>query len=302
MNYQIEIKQIVDFPRVRIYRDFIRTLITEKGIRTSGSSFLFYYIVLCSYANYRISYRRLESITYTVGPGEWICTVSDLQEWFRCRFQHQAISILNQLEQQNYISYTMLGNRKLIKFKITGWKKDNTALDYSCPCKKNDGFFFFPIAKVHELIGMGKCSEMDILLDLWIHAIYNDPQGYSTAQQFSISRHHFDRNGQPMKSPWRLQIVNGKGIKVTNQNGGAYMQSGSFSAQKNAFIQLSDIDLYTLLKRADSYITQWENCISASLISNGKQMLSYQQAQRQNQSTNTSQQPHYPQQGIPGAA
>lgn len=37
MHYQIEIKQIVDFPRVRIYRDFIRTLITEKGIRTSGS-------------------------------------------------------------------------------------------------------------------------------------------------------------------------------------------------------------------------------------------------------------------------
>lgn len=22
---------------------------------------------------------------------------------------------------------------------------------------------------------MGKCSEMDMLLDMWIHAIYNDP-------------------------------------------------------------------------------------------------------------------------------
>lgn len=129
-----------------------------------------------------------------------------------------------------------------------------------------------------------------------------DSQGYSTAQQFSISRHSFDRNGQPMKSPWRLQIVNGKGIKVTNQNGGSYMQSGSFAVQKNTFIQLSDMDLYTLLKRTDSYITQWENCISASLISNGKQMLSYQQAQRQNQSTNTSQQPYCQSHGIPGAA
>lgn len=129
-----------------------------------------------------------------------------------------------------------------------------------------------------------------------------DAQGYSIAQQFSISRHAFNQNGQPMKSPWRLQIVNGRGIKVTNQNGGAYMKSGSFVMEKNAFIQLTDMDLYTLFKRADSYITQWENVISAALISNGKQMLAYQQSQRQSQNQNANQQPYYPQQGAPGAA
>lgn len=93
MNYKLELKQIVEFPRCRIYRDFIQTLITTKSIRTTGGSFLFYYLVLCSYANYRTSYRRMEHITYTIGPGEWICTVTDLQEWFRCRFQHQALSM-----------------------------------------------------------------------------------------------------------------------------------------------------------------------------------------------------------------
>lgn len=174
MNYQIELKQIVEFPRCRIYRDFIHTLISDKSIRTNGSTCLFYYIVLCSYANYRISYRRIEHITYTITPGEWICTISELQSWFRCRFQHQTISILNQLEKLNYITFSMLGNRRIIKFKITDWQKNNTALEYNCPCKKDTGFFFFPISKVHELISLGKCSEMDILLDLWIHAIYND--------------------------------------------------------------------------------------------------------------------------------
>ena len=182
MNYQIEIKQIVEFPRCRIYRDFIRSLITNKSIRTNGSSFLFYYIVLCSYANYRSSYRRMEQITYMIGPGEWICTITDLQSWFRCRFQHQALSIMSELKKQNYISYTTLGNRKIIKFRIIDWPKDNTVLEYSCPCQKDNGFFFFPISKVHELISMDKSSEMDILLDLWIHAIYNDPhvQGSSS--------------------------------------------------------------------------------------------------------------------------
>ena len=174
MDYQLEIKQIVEFPRCRIYRDFIQTLIADKSLRTNGGSYLFYYIVLCSYANYRTSYRRLEHLIYTVSPGEWICPLKELQSWFRCRFQHQAISILNTFEELNYISYTIMENGNIVKFRISDWANDNTISEYNYPCKKDTGFFFFPISKIHELINMGKCSEMDILLDLWIHAIYND--------------------------------------------------------------------------------------------------------------------------------
>ncbi len=137
-----------------------------------------------------------------------------------------------------------------------------------------------------------------------------DAQGYSTAQQFSISRHTNDSSGRPMKSPWRIQIVNGKGVKVQNQKGGSYMKSGSFLSEKNAFIQLTDMDLYTLLKRTDSYITNWEACIAPSLITNGKQAYEKQQqdwqAQNQAQSQDQDyaqdvqypgQNPHYPQNG-----
>ena len=79
MEYQLELKQIVEFPRCRIYRNFIQTLANDKGIRTTGGSFLFYYLMLCSYANYSTSNRRMEHLTYTVSPGEWICRVSELQ-------------------------------------------------------------------------------------------------------------------------------------------------------------------------------------------------------------------------------
>jgi len=176
MNYQLEIKQIVDYPRCRIYRDFLRTLMKDSDIRTNGSSYLFYYMILCSYANFRTSYLRFEGITYLLGPGEWICKTSELSEWFRTRFQHQAVSILDFLQEQHYITYTKLGRGNLIKFSITGWNKNNTSLNYNYPCQKDVGFFFFPVASVHELISIGKCSEMDIVLDLWIHAIYNDEQ------------------------------------------------------------------------------------------------------------------------------
>ena len=176
MNYQLEIKQIVDYPRCRIYRDFLRNLMEDRDIRTNGSSYLFYYMVLCSYANFRTSCRKLEGISYLVEPGEWVCTTTELSKWFRTRFQHQAVSILDFLQEQHYLSYTRLGRGNLIKFQITGWHKNNTTLDYNYPCLKDVGFFFFPISAVHELISMGKCSEMDIVLDLWIHAIYNDEQ------------------------------------------------------------------------------------------------------------------------------
>ena len=111
-----------------------------------------------------------------------------------------------------------------------------------------------------------------------------DQSGYSTAQQFAISRHSRMPDGQEMKNPWRLQITNGRGIKGFNKNGGAYIQSGSFVAEKTAFIQLTDMDLYQLLKRVDSYITRWENCISTPLFTNGKQLLANWLAQRQRMS------------------
>ena len=63
--YQLQIKQVVDYPRCRIYRQFVHRLMADRSIRTSGGSGLFYFTVLCSYANFRTSYRRIDGISYT---------------------------------------------------------------------------------------------------------------------------------------------------------------------------------------------------------------------------------------------
>lgn len=175
-SYQLEIKQIVDYPRCRIYRQFIQNLMADRSIRTNGGSGLFYYTVLCNYANFRTSYRRIDGIGYTVYPGEWICTVKELAMWFRTRLLCQAVSILDELQKRHLISYLVLDRGKVIKYKIRDWKKHNTVLDYNCPCQKDTGFFFMPVVIATELISAGRCSEMDILLDLWLSAIYNDSQ------------------------------------------------------------------------------------------------------------------------------
>ncbi len=175
-SYQLEIKQIVDYPRCRIYRQFIQNLMADRSIRTNGGSGLFYYTVLCNYANFRTSYLRIDGIGYTVYPGEWICTVKELSAWFRTCFQYQAVSILDELQKRHLISYLFLDRGKVIKYKIRDWKKQNTVLDYNCPCQKDTGFFFMPAVVATELVSAGRCSEMDILLDLWMSAVYNDSQ------------------------------------------------------------------------------------------------------------------------------
>ena len=175
-DYQLELRQIVDYPRCRIYREFMQTLIADRSIRTGGCSGLFYYVVLCSYANFRTSYRRIDRISYTVYPGEWVCSIADVTEWFRVRFHYQAFAILKSLQDRQLITFTRLGRGHIVKFSITDWRRNNTALDYNCPCQKDSGFFFIPVSTATELISAGRASEMDVILDLWISAIYKDQQ------------------------------------------------------------------------------------------------------------------------------
>ena len=144
-EYKLEIKQVVDYPRCRIYRQLLQCLIKDPNIRTGGSSGLFYYTVLCGYANFRSSYKRIDGISYTVYPGEWICRISELKKWFRTRTVKQALCIIKDLQERHMLKYSILGHGKLIKYKIENWAKSNRVLDYNAPCQKDTGFFFLPM-------------------------------------------------------------------------------------------------------------------------------------------------------------
>lgn len=174
-TYNLEIKQIVNYPRCRIYREFVQSLLNDRNIRTNGRTGLFHYTVLCSYANFRTSYQRIEGVSYTVYPGEWVCRLAELVKWFRLRTHSDALTILNELQECGVIHFSLIGRgNNIVKYSITNWAQFNTVLDYNCRCQKDTGFFFLPISTAAELVCLGKCSEMDALLDMWITAVYND--------------------------------------------------------------------------------------------------------------------------------
>lgn len=65
-EYKLEIKQLVDYPRCRIYRQFIQLLMSETDIRVGSRAGLFHYTVLSCYANFRTSYKCIDGISYPV--------------------------------------------------------------------------------------------------------------------------------------------------------------------------------------------------------------------------------------------
>ena len=117
-EYELQIKQVVDYPLCRMYRQFVQSLIKDRNIRLNGGSGLFYYTVLCSYANFRVSYRHIDGIRHVVNPGEWIVTVKELSGLLRTRFQHHVYSILDELQEHHLISYSTMSGNKIIKYSI----------------------------------------------------------------------------------------------------------------------------------------------------------------------------------------
>lgn len=174
MQYQLKLQQLVTYARCRIYRKFIRSLSDDFNIRLNGDSQLFYFLILCSHANFRTSHITVDGVSYTVAPGEWMMSLQELTRLFRKKRIKDTVDILKSLSEKNFIQYMISHRNTFVKFSINNWSKFNTVVEANAPCTKDDGFFFFPYRLVSEFIGSGKCSEMDIILDLWLNTIYND--------------------------------------------------------------------------------------------------------------------------------
>lgn len=174
MKNQLSTKQLVRFPYCRIYRRFLNRIVENAAIRKQGQALLFRYAVLFSLANFRPALRTVDGVRYAMQAGEWVATYRELCERLHLRTHKQARTLLYQLESMNLIEMQEVTHRKLVRFKICCWRKTNTTLSYSAPCPKDTGFFFFPVAQILDLIGAGRCSEADMLLDLWMNTVYQD--------------------------------------------------------------------------------------------------------------------------------
>ena len=230
----------------------------------SGGSGLFYFVVLCAYANFRTSYKRIDGISFTIYPGEWIMSVEELSRYFRTRFRRQTLAAMEGLQKKGLISFLILGHGKLVKFKIRGWRHHNTILDYNAPCQKDTGFFFFPVSTATELISAGHCSEMDAVLDLWLNTVYNDPQVLGS----DVGPVVYLRNGTgcplvsyaELASRWGVsKATAGRYLKRMTERG--YLQLAAFPGTHGTTIYLQNY-LSTMFQISDIVVDKEEIAMS----------------------------------------
>ena len=204
MAYILEIKQIVDYPRVRIHRELIQKLLADETLSRQGNCRLFSFMVLCSYANFRSSRIRIEGISHLIGPGEWICSLWEIAGWFGCKRLYQATAILEELAQGGFIKFWTHPCTKLIHYQIQNWGTFNTVLEYECRCQKDCGFFFFPISFGKRLMEGKRCSDRDILMDLWLNTIYKDER--VKGSEIGPVVYFRDGSGDPLTSCSKLAL------------------------------------------------------------------------------------------------
>lgn len=267
MQYQLKIQQLVTYSRCRIYRNFIKTLSDDKAIRLNGDSHLFYFMALCSHANYQFNRISIDGIYYAIAPGEWIISIRELKELFRKKTAKAALAVLDELSSDNHLTYSVLHHKQYVKYSITNWSKFNTSLEADVPCQKDVGFFFFPYHLVTEFIGNGKCSEMDIVLDLWLNAVYND----SRIPGSDVGPVTYFRNGtrspligyEDLGKRWGVsKSTAGRMIRKLEDNG--YIKSVSFQGKYGSAIYLCNY-LSTMFNISDVIIDKEEVAMSLNI-------------------------------------
>lgn len=174
-------KQLVSFPKVRIQKHWFRYHFDHKEYKNEGSLHLFSLMALYSYANFRSNKRNLFDDWHMEAPGQWICHLGSLPRIMRVHSKAEALELLDYFLDLGLINYEYIKEGKeFIRYEITDWKRHCAHCDYNYYSYKGRGFFFFPLPVGRVLIrasqkrGEMKFSELDAIMDLWLHTIVND--------------------------------------------------------------------------------------------------------------------------------
>ena len=176
-------QQLVCFPKVRVYKPWFRHFNDHKDFRNEGTVHLFSLMALFSYANFRSNERVINDDRYMEAPGQWICKLGALPRILRVHSKTQALELMEYFENHGFLTFEILDEEKeILRFTIADWKEHCTHLQYNYYSYKGSGFFFFPLPVGRLLLKAARrevgivFSELDAIMDMWLHTILNDPK------------------------------------------------------------------------------------------------------------------------------
>lgn len=176
-------QQLVCFPKVRVYKPWFRHFNDHKDFRNEGTVHLFSLMALFSYANFRSNERVINGDRYMEAPGQWICKLGALPRILRVHSKAQALKLMEHFQDHGFLTFEILDEEKeILRFTIADWKEHCTHLQYNYYSYKGSGFFFFPLPVGRLLLKTARkkvgivFSELDAIMDMWLHTILNDPK------------------------------------------------------------------------------------------------------------------------------
>mgnify|MGYP000256851610 FL=1 len=176
-------QQLVCFPKVRVYKPWFRHFNDHKDFRNEGTVHLFSLMALFSYANFRSNERVINDDRYMEAPGQWICKLGALPRILRVHSKAQALELMEYFRDHGFLTFEILDEEKeILRFTIADWKEHCTHLQYNYYSYKGSGFFFFPLPVGRLLLKTARkevgivFSELDAIMDMWLHTILNDPK------------------------------------------------------------------------------------------------------------------------------
>lgn len=176
-------QQLVCFPKVRVYKPWFRHFNDHKDFRNEGTVHLFSLMALFSYANFRSNERVINDDRYMEAPGQWICKLGALPRILRVHSKAQALELMEYFQDHGFLTFEILDEEKeILRFTIADWKEHCTHLQYNYYSYKGSGFFFFPLPVGRLLLKIARkevgivFSELDAIMDMWLHTILNDPK------------------------------------------------------------------------------------------------------------------------------
>ena len=138
---------------------------------------------LFSYANFRSNERVINGDRYMEAPGQWICKLGALPRILRVHSKTQALELMEYFQNHEFLTFEILDEEKeILRFTIADWKEHCTHLQYNYYSYKGSGFFFFPLPVGRLLLKTARkevgivFSELDAIMDMWLHTILNDPK------------------------------------------------------------------------------------------------------------------------------
>ena len=106
-----------------------------------------------------------------------------------------------------------------------------------------------------------------------IIAVKKGNDGRAPVTKLEIVRTEKDKSGNERRLKWFVRITNGTGIPEETSTGGIQCKPGSFTKEKEAYINLSDEDMFNALYKVDRFIKLWEMVNAIPVIKAAQQKI-----------------------------